>query len=562
MSGEVEASLERVILAENGIGLRLVFVNHRNAPVGIAFGQQTLNGQKPERDAAPNLQVPANGRAIYAFSITDDRFMQREERITRVGFSFQINGEFSSEAAHILIDPNAETGYLSPDDYATEPVTFYQPVISFKNPEQYTEGQYALSVKGLFLNGSQDANVDTWYDTDQTHLELTLNLTNLTDTSQYYKFSNFVVNGQAMTDVFWMVGSVESGGSAASTRKINLEQLRGVDHIADISCEMTYYEPDHYEEKTTVPLRFEVKDCDVTELTPEAITPLCSGFDGGLNWEILSLTPDPNGGFTALLRASNQGPEAVSGGYVYMAVDDVVTGHFLTQALQPGMHQYFTVSFDDEIRIPKYEIDVFQSPYAGEGRYYPLERHVLEHRGVSAITQIQLFGDLRYSGQNPHPGRTVRLELPAAVPLQSSEGADTHMHPMREGELSIWQGDMLIGDNGVALVLNVINGTDQIIELKPAQLQLNGLDCPNYGTYYSIVAMPHTQRVQHISILTEGHEDEFQKGRVIREVTITLETQSGSSFTGRIALDQAAPLGRGGRLDNQRLRHVFGYRHR
>lgn len=544
LTGELEASAERVLLGDNGVGVRLVLRNAQSQPATVQINRKTVNGQASSTAYGTYVIIPARGTTVCTLFIGADD-LPEGEIIREVGFSFRINDQFSTQAARIVLQSpeSRKAGYLSPEAYETVPVRSSQPKLTITSPRQQISGICSLTLGGHFENGSTAlVNVDQ-FDLSQTQLELELEVDNQAETRQRFECSAVTVNGTRTTDASWLFSTISPGYGQTRSCRISLDQLRGIREIRELSFDVTCYDPDNSREKTTVACRFEVTGCDLSGLTADLPAPLAEAEDGALRWSLLDARQDPSGQVLLSLRAENASDRPVSADRVQLAANGIWLAQLSQSALQPGMDQCFTVQAVNERRVPQYETEAYNYPYVTGALWFPLETSVIERRSGPALTEVTLCTGRGYE-RTLAVDRSARLTLSEPLPLTDAAPIDpASRYPLIGGSIAVWVNAILVGDNGIALSLDLVNDTDKLVDLEPYSPALNGVSCRFFASYNHYTLPPHTTRPLSLSIMTQGHEDVFPSGAIIHDVSTAWRTNDGQSLKTAFTLLREAPLG-------------------
>ena len=548
VSGDVEIRAERILLADDGVGLRLSVRNHTDRIISVMAGEYTLNGKKTG-DYADHFCVAENGSMVFSIDLNGREILEEGEMIRDAGIVFRIDDEFSAPEVHIsLRTPGDGSRYLAPEYYDIVPVEFYRPVCSFLSPDLEEEGQYAVHFEGEFINGSQKIFGDDLMDPSQNFLQLGIELTNLTEKPYWYSFSNLVFNGQRVSDQNWYINEVGPGQTKSFSVRVSMEQLRGLREIHEIRCEMEYFISGDYQNTHYKTIRLETAPVSVAELVPEETPPLASGVDDGLLWELLEISEKEDGTIQLLLHGKNQSEEQIRRNMVDITADGIWIGRTWMDdyVLEPGMDFLMEFEASNQILVPVYEVEVYGYPYDREKNTFLLEDHCLERRGVQEISELRIYTDISYVTMETENLAILNLKDPCPlsdVPPDVSEGR----FALLTGGPELYVNSVLVGDNGVSLELEVVNDTDRPVVFEPEDPYLNGTACRIYGSYPSLQVPPESTLATHLSIQIEDEKGSLVPGETIRDISMTwklgMENEKTYSFETTFSLLQEAPLG-------------------
>ena len=545
MTGKLEAWAEQVLLAENGIGLRLVFENHGDHSATVTIGHRRLN-QRMQQNPSPYLTVPAGGRTVYVFSVYDDELAESGEALKEIGFCFRVDDRFATRDICLRLPAGAVPGYLPAEDCSADPVEYDPPELVLSSPEQRIPDVCDLGMSCSLTNGDSIIGLGDIYNTARNTLRLELWLTNLAETEMNFSSSNMIVNGTRVISGKWTFYQTAPGGTKTGNLSIDLAQLRGIPEIRDFRFDLTWYPKDDYRNKKTETVIFAVEKGDISALIPDVPSPLSEGSDGEVSWELCGISWGTQERIDLLLHARNIGGSPLPTHKMGVAVNGVSAADFFLDEFQPGTDLWLTVSVPNEMQIYSGTLEVYQYPYEEGKLYYPMETNLLEHRGAAAVSEITLFNTRKLQTAGAGDDGRLTLSLKDPFPLDASAVYAEPVHPMTKDKLMLYPAAMLIGNNGVALSLDICNDTEETISLKATEVKINGRPCEIYqGQYHTVSVYPHTSRTDCFVFRTDDQPEAFPAGQLIRDVVLSLETES-YTFKGVLALAREAPLGAAG----------------
>ncbi len=335
------------------------------------------------------------------------------------------------------------------------------------------------------------------------------------------------------------------GETGKYTGDVGLEQLRGLDSITDIRFTVSVYRQGDALHTQDTDLSFRFPDCDISALAPDALPVLAEDTDGFLSWELQDARQDGNGEIILLLHARNDTEEELRSNAVEVAANGVIIGRIGDAALKAGTDQYYEVRFSDQIQVRNHEVEVYNYPYTTDSLWYPLETDVLERRGVSALSEIRLISGLNYSGSY-RADRTATLPLKAPIPLRDTPVLSEEQRSILaegEGFLSVYATSVLVGENGAALALDLVNNSSYVLLLTPSDPIMNGVACTLSGSYHAITLPPQTTQVTYLAIQAPNQEGPLSMGHSLQDISLTWKLQLGNPFTTDFTLIQEAPIG-------------------
>ena len=549
MSGEVEIQAERVLLADDGVGLRLGAVNHTDRDVSILVGERKVNGRKTS-EYGEAFCVPARGRTVHSlvFHCGDIRKMGTD--VLDVGMLFRINDSFSVPETHLRIRiPEDGQHYLDSAYYEAEPVLYEPPELIFLPAASDEQDSFRLEMEAEFINGDQELFSDEALNPEQRYLRLEITVTNLTDFAFWYDFSNITFNGQRISDGRWYINEVPSGEKKTAYVMIRLEQLRGLTEIRQISCEMEYYPVGDRDSKRKIKVQRETKPCPIASLLPPETEPLAVGEDADLIWELLSAEEDVSGELHFLLHGINRTDETVIRSNIEVTADGIyLAKEWLSgYVIEPGMDFLLDITADNRILVPSYEVEAYGYSYGTENsNSFFIQDHMLEQEGLREITELRIFSDIDYIGLEADPPAELCLKEPFV--LAEAEGVFSgEPLSLLTGEAGIVADCVLIGDNGVSLLLELHNESSRPVYFEPESAALNGIPCGLYGTYHHLGVPPRCRMPVRISVQIEKGTAGLTTGEPVRDISVSwsmrYEDYDTFTFETPFSILKEAPLG-------------------
>ena len=545
MTGEVEASLERALAADSGAGLRLILRNHTDENIFVQIYETMLNGQKLEGRLPHSVVVPAGGSTTCCTAVKAEEGMMADGPVREAGICFRVNDEWTSPEVRMVFGTGEDgSRYLSPADMTAEPVQWTRPELRFIRSGQRAGGTFDITAAAEFsIPNRYDTETGEWV-TGEKMLRVTVSLENLSENTQFVTFKDLMVNSSVVTGVGFLVGSTEPGGRKEITLDIPLETLRGTDEIRGISWVMTWYDPDHFDKKTTAEVCLETEPCNIRDLAPGLGKPLASDDDGVLQWDLLGMEETESGMVELLLHVRNS-----SGEDLEEFCDAAVNGVFLKRFslyLPAGTERTLKLKSRNRFAISNFEMEVAHA--ANEHGVYPFEQKLLQRRGVQRIGTVQIFSGMSvYTGQ---AGRRAVLEAESPLELSSGDfrGEEEDRYLLDQDEnICLEIRRVLIGADGVALSMDLINRSSDPCQIEISRASLNGISCGILPSYASYPVPPGIRYPLNLMILTKGTN--LEQGTQIREISLVWNETGEPAREAAVPILRDAPLGEAGGME-------------
>ena len=529
--GGVSVSAERVLLADDGVGLRLRVKNDTDEGVYLLIGEQIING-KPAADEFPDsVVVGAHATVVTCVDIEAGDVLEAGEAIESVGMTFRY-GDFTTEDARVTLRlPETGERSLPWACWDTEPARDAHPgamtVTALHGPIPQCEVRAAIRL----IN-----RVDGIYDFGELEdcLEIAMEVTNLTEEVLNYDFSPYLVNGRRVTDQACLCYGLKPGETREDVRYVSAAQLAGLSELTEISATLEVSRDGSYEKVCECPVRFAVSGGSLGAFAPTAETPLAQAEAGGACWSLLGLEEDENGALTLRLYEENRSDASVSG-FAQPLLGDMACFQAQEISLAPGQDRYVTFTTTNDLRVPRSQMEV----YNYEDHEFLLDDHVLEHCGVEAVEEIRLIGDVNvYRGDVGWEAVLTPPEPIALTPQEETEPFEPVS--MLEGDVSAWVSAVLVGDDGAALSVELRNNTDVPLWVTPGGATLNGLEARLYEYTGSFLLPPRANTVTALCVRSLGDP---APGDALSEVGMNFSCTLGVLGMGTVFLDEPVPLG-------------------
>ncbi len=261
----------------------------------------------------------------------------------------------------------------------------------------------------------------------------------------------------------------------------DLNEITQIDAVLDVRVLET-------KETESYPVSIAVRNCDVSAFAPRDY-PVLAEYDGnGLLWELLSLEQSKDGYLRGLIRVQNQTEEIRSLSYE-PAFNDFLPGTSydfnskLTVEIQPQTCTYLSLQNENWKTV--------SSTIAGQ--YAVMSRtadHLLESQGIQKIETMTLYTETD----------TVVFALSDPVVLSGARMETIKPVTILEGDVSIALEGILITDNEIALLLLCRNDTDQKVNLRMSNAEINGQTAPD--TYFLADMPPFTRGATFVKLKT------------------------------------------------------------
>ena len=461
LEGEVSASVERALLADNGVGLRLTLKNDGDRAQTMLIDGRTLNGKPASNEYPVTVVLPARSLTVICVAVEGVGVIEPDETIETAGLRFRVNDRTSDEALITLHPGSDGSRYLSASELETTPVPSEAPSVAVLNAidtqDYRMEAEITLTNEG---DGLAEYFVGT---TDR--LSLRMRVTNRTEQVQNYAFEDAVLNDALSVGEQWLIFDVAPGETAEGEILLEMDAVAGLEALNSLSAALKVYEPSNYMDAADAEVRFELSG-SLEGFAPPAPPALAEADSEGVHAELCGIEQDADGAIELMLRLRNDGQQ--TGFYNFCAqIETVGCAGYTFFDLAPGLERYLKIPWSNAVRVPVDELDTLDNSL----RVNALD-HILERRGVSQIRSIRVTGDS--SGGGP-----MCFDFGLAVPFALEAAKDAPpLDPVvlidkPGGRISAVS--VVVGRQSLAVVLEAVNPGAERVKLRLDQPRVNGL---------------------------------------------------------------------------------------
>lgn len=519
MEGQICAEVERIFIADDGIGLRIVFSNPTDQDVSILAGGWKVNGILPKVvEKAESFAVPAHGKTVQCIGINAPELLSEEEAPKKIELAFRVNNEYCSTPAVIEISETDTGRYLKPDTCSVIPAKYSRPEIAFDS-DQASIGPYMAQIKGCVCNGNPD-DPFSMFDSEKVYLSFAIYISNFSGNTGHLRFSNLSVNTDRAVDVSWGEMEIKPAGTSDATVYITDNSLLGITELKQISFNASILsEESDSESAMKLPVHFDLHPLDLIPLIADRPSVLASQEQNSLLWQALDLqTDDANGSVSIDMYIKNQSEEATT----IHSFDIYLNGWFFGEKeqfiLQPSQDIVLHMYLKNRIELTREELEVSQ-------RSEPiiLEERILQHREIEKAEEIRIVPK-----NNEAPGFSFKLIEP--VPLSGNNEAESlDGLELINTPVSLLVRKVLIGNWDIAVQTDWYNMTDETMNVSLTTPKVNGqYYLPETITEFCLP--PHTGQTNYFILRYDkwtavAHQDEttiLKQGDNVRDISFTV----------------------------------------
>ena len=510
LAGRAEGYLERVFLADNGLGMRILFVNPTDQDLRISCERITINGHHmtdPEMDNA--WIVPARGKAVHCLGVTDEQALWDEERIERAELVFRINEYCATEAVLHFPRSEGQHRYHPADSFDIVPGTWEPMELQFLTDSGMEHFHYSIRAAGGVANGRGNYG-GTAAEGETTYLFFTAEITNLFYSPREFSFSNLRINGERLTDRHWETVSLRSGETKTVKAYIPAIQLQDIGEIQEISCEMVSYTEDNLLYNSTVPLNFTIEKTSLSRILPDQMPPLAVAEGDGAEWQLLGLREDEAGSLFLWIRMINKLPDQDFDPSFTLLLNGCRVAQEEIPLLAPGEDMILEIRSENRLSVPNRSVSVYR-----KNTDFLLEDHALERRGIGDVSDIRIrWQDHGNSGEIVlNPEQSVQLAETEAIP-------DEERLCILESPVKILVNYVLVGENNAAVSIDLVNPSDASVRLNAVLPAINGEAC-TFGGEYAYEMSPHSRLTDTLVLIRDEQTSLMVAGDSVQDISFT-----------------------------------------
>jgi len=387
LEGTIGAEIERLFVADDGIGLRIVFSNPTDQDILILAGGWKVNGSPLHPNETTDVfAVPAHGKAVQCIGCKAPELLSDGGTVEKIELAFRVNNEFCSTPAVIEFHGADKGHYLSADSCSVIPASYSRPQISFDS-DQVSIGPYTAQISGAVCNGSPTDPIGM-FNSEKTYLSFVIHVSNPMGKTGRLCFSNLILNAERVVDSSWGNMEIEPGGTAAASVYVTDSSLLGMREIKQIGCIVSLFptEDDAPEAEIMQSVHFDLQPLDLPALIAEKPPALASMEQNTLLWQVLDLqTDDVNDSIIIDLYIKNQSDSASVIHSFDVYLNDWFFGNKEQFVLQPSQDMVLQIVSKNSIELVKADLEISQ-------RSDPviLEEQILQHRGIEKVEEIRI----------------------------------------------------------------------------------------------------------------------------------------------------------------------------
>ncbi len=524
LDAAVTANVDRVLVGENGVALRLVLRNNADRLIQLEIGHPAFNGVDIG-DAFDDSYAIAPGATVITCvnaKLSGDCVV---EPIDDVGFTFRYDN-YTTNRAHVRLNGpvsmDAEGGtYLSPEDFTTVPAPRGRPEDAVFLTDVPEGGLCAIDV-GLDVTNVEhfgdDAPED--YGLSRTAAKLAFHVENLSDRSAEYRLEDIVLNGVRSIGERVFTMKVAPGEAYDKNTELDLSGFIGLDVLTSLDCTLWVERESDWAHRERYALHVDVENCPLAALRAgEEGAILAEAEALGALWRLCALEEDETGALNGLLYVRNDGTEALAFRDCRARVEGVLTGEDFELALPAGKERYVSFSFANRAGADRY--------FTALGAALPedFEGRVLQRLGVGEVREFALL--LGFDDAAGRVAASVPLALDAPLSLAAASGAEggdlRGGAALLEGDVSVRAAGAVPGDGAIALMLVMENATGEDVCLAPFAPDIGGMCAAigvgrNSGSSRTMLVPAHATRVETVRIETG---DSFEPGEALAPLTLS-----------------------------------------
>ena len=565
LTGLVEAYAERFFLADNGIGLRTVFINSTDQDILVRFDQAVFNGQWITDCSLGEFRfvVPSHGKTIKCLGVCNDD-LPAEQNISRVSLYFRIGETRTTESVITFPQHIPENRYVSVESCEIIPGEYHSGELHFLNDRIEADHHFAVQVSGQITHYERESLYDeTTFSDERITLKIAAKVTNLSDETRVFNFKDLAVNGTRMIGLFTYDREIKPGAAEEIETYIPAVQLQGITEIHEISWNTSSWTAnDYFNQDIPVKLSFPVEPEDLSAVFPAMPDPLAEGANSNETIQLLKLSEDEEGMLTLQVRIFNSGTQRIKLNYVNVLLNGLflskppLLNNYCIPSLEPGQDCIQEWTSENRLVVPRWMADVYtDTDRDGYPVDYILEDHTLERRGLTAVSEICV-------GDTFHWDEAVVLK--PAHPLSLADKPttpDKDRLQILEKPMEVRANYILVGETNVYLSVDLINKSDSRAELYVSLPSVNGEEHSfsdpsvfSLNNEENYILPPHSRMTTTISFYPYTKTSLLKAGDVIQDISLTFSNRfswnSDYIMTPvTITLMKAAPLGvRGGVL--------------
>ena len=433
--------------------------------------------------------------------------------------------------------------------------TFCSMPVQVRNPNVKEVLVTGLQAEGCPLILKAEALLDTSLQT--AGVEVTMTVTNTLATNCWLTAGELVLNGRRATGQRFGGLSLAAGETGRTKVRIGPEGLAWLEKLTEARCTITLKQEDG-EASQDIPLvlRFEPADLKAAFAAPEALaeTETAEGI-----WRLLSLESAGNGGVKGTVYVDNRSGNSL-GGTGFLAVNGLAMESCQTGTVPAGMDGFLSFTARNVAGLDSFRAEI-------AGTEYPvytivLSEGLLAKHGILEAKELTLRMNYDWITEKYATEVSFKLQIPWPIPeedhledgslawgfVRYGAAADVSAYGLlplvKEEKVQAGVETIVLGENSVLICLEMYNGSDEEVTVKPASALVNGQPAAWESGFNTTLDPGMTQIVA--GCITG---DALRTGLIVEAVTLGFScSDNGKTEEATFRLKEPAALGQAGGL--------------
>lgn len=527
LDGEISAEVERVLVADDGVGVRMVLRNSGDADRLVRIHNRLLNGISLDNQYSDTYVVAAHGVTVACLGIDTDYALDPGYALWEIGFTFGC-GHRTSDLARITFDRPVMLGamkgtYLSAGDMSTRPASLEIGSSVRLSKDRFEGDRFGMTVSvGLEDDGGFNALIG-----QVMKLGVTLSFENRSDMQVDAVTTPFVFNGDHETEESWICFDIAPHTTVIRTWHVDAQSLWGIGSVRSLRCDMEVRESSDYgwgDLIETIPIDLGLDGISLGH-EGQRLEPLCQVEADGILWQLLSVEADGNGRLTGWLNAVNTTDNRRTFKNSAVLAEGVRgDDHVPEIELAAQGRQLIPFAFENEARLFSRTAMI-----PGTNGYATAQMdRLLQRLGIREVSRLTFALGLRSDlddSQPKAPDQCVVFTLPEPLPLEEAgyEAPPSELLMRQEG-VSAWLDSVIIGERGFSLGIRVENQSDRCLSLDCRNGYVDGeMRVLSKHDWYQTL-LPHT--VSYMCVLDSA----MTPGSVMQSIRIPFGLNDGEGY--------------------------------
>ena len=489
LRGDLSAEIDRVLIADNGVGVRMILRNHSDEDIQVLIHNRLVNGISVDNDYPQCFPVCAHGVTVACMGIDVKSELEPGCEVTDIGFTFCYNHRVSQIASIHLKRPvtlsriNGE--YLSCEDIETQPVQLLGGGDIKFNHHDFADEQFTVRVTSVRLENDIFTFNGSFHGTELQNLRLSLaiEIENRTDMTVNAVSTEIVLNEELQTDTKWIEFDIPPHSRTVDTCYVDSEDLQNAKNLLSMRCDMIIRESSDYgwgELLETIPVDIRIDEIGVDD----AVEPLCETEADGVIWQLISIEADADDRLLGWLNVINytDSPREYTASTVFA---EGIRGdsHIPKIKLNAHSHLFVPFVFENNVRLfsPR-GISSSTKPAVvipgTHGYARTVMDHLLQRHGIREVTQLSFaMGFENYKNNDAwYRERFFTFELPEPLSIGDTETPESSgALLMRDDSATVSLKSVMVGNESVCLQLEIENRSDDVVEIQSEKTYVDGV---------------------------------------------------------------------------------------